>query len=368
MKKLIALLLALLLAAVNVAALASDADTIPELDGAVGETEQNAEVAAAAAPAAGPSITKTYTTTGIITEGTSVYPTETLEFTVTPAVASFPKVTVGTDNTFAVSGSTNSYSIPVNVPDASEYGVAGKYHYTVVETAGSSQAVKYDTTKNFNVDVYVYYTRDAEGATALTKQVVVYSGNETSENATTKDDKIENKYSVGALTVAKEITGNLSDPNKVFSITVTLTADDTVANDITIDGTNATSVTGDTAKGWTNNTRTITFTAKGGQSITIGNIPTGVKYTVAENEVTRIAEDTVTAQMDAVNDANAYYVTGEVTTAKEIGATTANETITNKKDISIPTGIALDTLPYVLIMAVAAIGAVTLVARKRKEY
>ena len=374
MKKLIALLLALLLAAVNVAALAGEPEGEAAPTSGLGDSVTNLEQGAGdtgTTTTAGPSITKTYTTSGT---ATNVYPTETLEFTVTPGAATYPVVTVGTNNTFDVDGTKATYTIPVTVPDASEYGSAGKYHYEVVETTSQtapSQGVEYDIATIFNVDVYVYYAPTTDGddaaTTALTKEVVIYSGEETSENATkaAKTDSFKNDYSVGALTVSKEITGNLSDPNKAFSITVTLTAENQVNSDITIDDSNATSVTGETAKGWKE--KTITFTATGGQSITIGNIPTGVKYTVEETDIDRIVTDNTDSQMAAVNNPKAYFVSGEVTD-EEIGAAKAEVTITNTKDITIPPGVALDTLPYVLIMAVAAIGAVTLVIRKRREY
>lgn len=367
MKKFVAMLLALMLVLVNVAALA-EGPVVPDISGVIDDDVVEDDAANAATDS--PSIKKTYTTTGT---ATNVYPTEKLKFSVTPKDESYPTVTVGTNNEFSVDGTTGEYTIPVNVPEASVYAKAGKYHYTVKETGAevTSQAVGYDTTTVFNVDVYVYYKIvDGQVTNELEKTVVVYSGDETSENAgqDAKEDDFANTYSVGELTVTKQIAGNLADPNRVFTIKVTLTSTENVANDITIDSSNATSLTAETAKNWT--TKEITFTAKGGQSITIKNIPTGVKYTIEEDgEITKHLENNdATTQMNNANDATAYYVEGEVETAKEIGTSKASEIIKNTKEITVPTGISMETLPYVLILAVAVMGAAVLVIRKREEY
>lgn len=365
MKKLLAILLALLLVLVNVAALAEGGDEntgMPELPGAANDVIEN-EKNGTTANASGdePFIKKTYSTN---VEG--VYPTETLRFQVTPEEDSYPEVTVGNNNTFATTGE-NAYTIPVNVPAADRYGKAGMYHYSVKELApvNPSQGATYDTEKTFNVDVYVYYDKD--DPTKLVRHAAVYSG--LAANTDTKDEEFENSYSVGVLTVTKEITGNLADPEKEFTIEITLTASNTVNNVITI-ANNAVSVTGEgvasgnIATGWTGSKK-ITMTAKGGQSITLNNIPTDVTYTVAETGINVIEE---AAQMEHVNDDNAYSVSYVGESGTISSTTAASATVTNNKDITVPTGIALDSIPYVLIMSLAVIALVALKARKREEF
>ena len=360
MKKFLAILLAALLVLVNVAALAESDAGIPDIGDAVENLEKGATKDAETEPEY--SIKKTYTTTGFATD---VYPTETLEFEVTPAVEDYPAITVGDNNTFAVDGTTNEYTIPVNVPDASEYQTlgAGRYHYTVVETDPQddpSQAVTYST-KTFNVDVYAYFTEDG-----FIREAVIYSGEEVTDgsNPTTKEDAFANEYKVGALKVGKTIVGNLADPDKEFSITVTLTSDNTVANDLVLDKTGGGEVTGAVAKG--EKSYEFEVTVKGGQYIQINNIPDGVNYTVVENDITNI---TAAQQLEEANNTEAYTIEGQVTSATALAAgTTATEvTITNTKEIEIPEGIALDTVPYVLIMVLALIG-LAVAARKREQY
>jgi hypothetical protein len=294
-----------------------------------------------------------------------VYPAETLEFEVTsgaPEGTTYPTITVGTNNQFEVDGTTNTYTIPVNVPDANAYKTlgAGRYHYTVKETGAetTSQAVIYDTTKTFNVDVYAYYDTNK----AFVREAVIYAGTEdtTSNPIPTKDDDFENTYEVGELEVKKTISGNLADPEKEFEIEVTLSSANNVASDLTFSGT---ATAGDVSKNWTS--KTIKFKLKGGDTFTIGKIPMGVTYTIKENGITNI---TAEQQIEKANDLNAYTITGQVETAKAIGKAKASEEITNTKGITVPTGIALDTLPYVLILAVAVIGLAKLGLRKREEY
>lgn len=351
MKKLIAVLLAMLLVLVNVAALASgELPATPE----TGDLEPAGEKAATT-----PSIPKVYTTTG----GT-VYPTETLKFTVERAKETYPWITVGnSDNEFDVDGTTDEYTIPVNVPSIAEYQEAGfgagMYHYTVKETGPEdpSQAVTYDDTV-FNVDVYIAYENGE-----LVQSVVIYTGDPQTEveSIATKESELQNTYEVGGLEVGKVIDGSLADPNKTFTLVITLTSDNTIASDLTIEG----NITGSVGKG----EKEYTFTAilTGGQSVTITNIPAGVGYTVEETGIDVIDGSTDNTQIDQANNLNAYAVayTNESGT---IGASqTIAATVTNTKEITIPTGISMDFVPYMVIIALAGIALVALRIRRREE-
>lgn len=357
MKKFLMILLAIMLVMVNVAALAEDDQTIPDPDISnvtKGDTKAEGE-------ATTPSIGKTYTTTG----GT-IYPTETLTFAVTKKADTYPEITVGTNNTFEVAGGTTAtYTIPVNVPAATAYEElgAGRYHYTVTETGASttSQAVVYSD-KVFNVDIYAFYDDDKN----FIIEPVIYSGEEsTAETISTKNDSFENKYSVGELKISKIISGNLADPDKEFTIKVTLTSTENVASALTFSRDLGTGESGDTAANWTDKKKEITIKLKGGQDFTISNIPTGVTYKVEETGITNI---TAEEQMENANDPDAYTISYEGDTGTISDKAAAAAKVTNTKGITVPTGIALDTVPYVLMLALALFGLVKLIARKREEY
>lgn len=355
MKKFIAVLLAMLLVLVNVAALA-DGEGVPPMDtGDLGDETVS--------EATGPHITKKYTTIGT---STTVYPTETLEFEVIPEKDTYPDVTVGTGDKFVVDGSTNEYNIPVNVPTAAEYGEAGMYHYTVQEKIPGnddrSQAVTYDTTL-YNVDVYVFYKIvDNKVTNELDQYIAIYTGEvQTSGKIETKEDEIDNKYEVGELTVTKEIAGNLADPEKSFTIVVKLTSDYRVASALDVKDSTG-SVVGATELGATE--YIFTATLIGGQNIVIKDIPSGMQYEIEEVYITPIDSG---AQMSYVNDPNAYVVDYGSSQTGAIGSTSMAATVTNTKEISIPEGITVEFVPYMVIIALAGIALVALRLRRREE-
>lgn len=363
MKKILAIMLALVLVLANVAAMAEDG--LPDISDIIEKTAGNETTGTT------PNITKKYTTSGTADD---VFPTETLKFKVTKADDSYPTITIGTNNTFTTNGQA-SYDIPLTIPGASEYGAVGKYHYTIQEDdpETQSQGVEYDTTTVFNVDVYITYTKNADGtySTDLSQYIVVYSGDDPADSSSTttnKTDEIDNTYSVGSLTVDKTVTGSLGDTTKKFEIEVTLTSALPVNSALTISPTPKSDNVTDL--GWTS--RTLKFELANGESFTIEDIPAGVTYTIAEN-TTHLADNEAATQMAAANDPNAYYVTGEVKAGETkesgtISTTAATESITNNKDINVPTGISLESAPYMLIMMIALAGAAMLVSKKRRSF
>ena len=93
-------------------------------------------------------------------------------------------------------------------------------------------------------------------------------------------------YKDGSLTVSKTVSGNRGDPDKEFHFTVTLTENSsagTVADSIT----KAFTITGDT-DGATQlqftNGKSVEFTLKHNESLTIQGLPAGIDYQVTEAE------------------------------------------------------------------------------------
>ena len=356
MKKFVALLLAVLLVMVNIAVLAED--------------EQGPVVPAivrSAAPAS-PSFTKTYDA-----GNASVFPVEELEFTVTPNAKNPDTeklITVGNGNKFTPTATTNT--IAVNLPT---YMTPGEYVYTVKEKAGSTQGVTYDETE-ITVKVYVVY--DTSTAGDLTDVKVLGTNVYTKIENDVKKDEIKNTYKVGDMTLTKTVSGNLADFTKAFTIEVAFTSTNPVLSDIAFEApTGSTVMDGETTlttgkvphgTGWT--TKTVSVTLKDQETITFSDIPVGVTYTVTETKVgdkaiNKIAADNST-QVANANDPTAYNVTetaGNAISDEE----TSVATVANVKNVEVPTGITLETLPYVLIMAIAMVGAVALFARKREE-
>ena len=161
----------------------------------------------------------------------------------------------------------------------------------------------------------------------------------------------DNKYSAGTLNVTKKVTGNSGDKNKKFHFTVTLTKPENkeVRSDITatVAGTSQTNPSLD----WTKGSCTYGFDLADGETASLGNIPYGVTYTVAEDDYST----------------NGYTTTmsgnsGEVSKAEQTAAFT-----NDKNSDNIDTGINLTTLPYILVFAgVIVIAGAAFITRRRK--
>ena len=98
-----------------------------------------------------------------------------------------------------------------------------------------------------------------------------------------------------------------------------------------------------------------------GDTITFTNIPYDVTYTVVEDDYTETAEGTKDYD-------EAKYEYSDTNPIKAIDSANDTVTITNHKgDGNIDTGVILDNAPYMLMLAVVAGGAMTLVIKKRRE-
>lgn len=153
------------------------------------------------------------------------------------------------------------------------------------------------------------------------------------------------------LTVSKTVTGKLGDTNKAFTFTITK-ADGTAAN---ITDTNIEISEADRAKvEWKGNGQ---FTLKDGASITFKNLPSG-EYKVIEDSYTHYETSYVVDSKTPENGQEARVTIG--TDAKTLA-------FTNHCTLFPDTGVLLDTLPYIVILAVVAGGVALLMLRKHRK-
>lgn len=186
----------------------------------------------------------------------------------------------------------------------------------------------------------------------------VYDENGTSTNGATGSittdatatSTIANNFAyTGDLVVKKVVTGNLGDEGKWFTFTVTGITNNTdiATNDKVRHG----SLTED---------GNYTFEMQHNGQITFKDLPYGTSYTVTELSDGYNSSKTVEQYfVGDTEDSNAKE-DGKMDHAKEV------VTFTNKNEQEIPTGVALDTLPYVLVLALAGAGLVLMIARKRR--
>jgi len=155
------------------------------------------------------------------------------------------------------------------------------------------------------------------------------------------------------LTISRTVTGKLGDTNKAFTFTITkadgTSANITEANIETTDNTRAV---------WQGNGK---FTLKDGASIIFKNLPSG-EYKVIEEDYSGEKYDT---SWQIGTDGEVYEKNSTATVT--IGTTEQTVHFTNHRTLEPDLGVLLDTLPYIVILAVVAGGVALLMLRKHRK-
>ena len=363
MKKFLAILLAMTLVMVSVAALATEGGTTGggETPAAGGEsTTKKTSIDPATASGAAGNPTKPVTvmikksiaaTPDDVWQQEDRHPEVTLKFTAEQKSVELSTETTAPEVTFddlTIVENSSEGNLKINLPS---YKAVGIYTYTVTEEATGYAGMHEAANLELKVTVIQNVeTGDLEIAGIAVRQDDV------------KTDDIENVYKSGRVKVTKIVDGNMGDRTKEFPITITLNAPEgkTVASTVTykVNNGDASTVTFTGGKG------EVKVNLKHNDSVEIFNIPEGVTYTVVEDDAIKHVESSTEEQTNV----NAYKVDGEVELTTIKIADRADYEITNTKDVEIDTGITLETLPYVLMMALAMMGLVALKLRKREEY
>lgn len=237
---------------------------------------------------------------------------------------------------FTVPEGSNSISLSnIDRPDVPCAGQT-QAEYLLIKLAADGTVYKFEgwyTDKNFTPASKFDFTEDTISAdTTFYAKYVPASAN---------------------LTVTKTVTGKLGDTNKAFTFTITK-ADGTAAN---ITDANVEISEADSAKvEWLRDGK---FTLKDGASITFKNLPSG-EYKIVEDDYTgeKYKTSYVLDDSDSVEKRDA-----EV----EMQGNARTLSFTNKRDLLPDTGVLLDTLPYIVILAVVAGGVALLMLRKRRK-
>lgn len=171
---------------------------------------------------------------------------------------------------------------------------------------------------------------------------------------------------LSSMTIKKVVTGAFGERTKEFNFSVKLE-----------NTTNPTLLNGVTASGAATKDNLGNFTMNHGGSVTLENIPIDTIITVTEKD----ANDYKTS---ATGHKNSIQTSGErtftYTVVEEGGVVVLKSTGTDREDFNgyaitvennfdgtPDTGVLLDTLPYLILLAVAVAGGVLVVVRKRKH-
>ena len=228
----------------------------------------------------------------------------------------------------------------------------GVYYYKVTEKTGTTAGVLYSTDTAY-LKVTVAYDQGTN--TYYTAFVTLSLADEDNNGQTdVKTGGFTNEYQAGSLSISKSVTGNMGDQNAYFAVTVTLTGDTTKTylESYAVSGgsyeQNPTTISVNAENG-------TVFYLKHGETITISNLPYGVTYTVVE--------DDYTAAEKGGYEAASYKWSDE--TNKKIDSPSDTVEITNAKSTGVDMGVSVDSLPYILMLAVACIGLVVFFTKKR---
>ena len=265
-------------------------------------------------------------------------PAETFDFTVGAGVVTGTGVTgveapaIGNFSISFEEGQVASFT-NLGLP---EYDHVGIYTYEIRETAGNTAGMRYNT------DAYKLRVTVLNDGNGGFKRVVTLVTGEKD----VKRDIISNTFEAGELVVTKEITGNFSQSTDKFVVTVTLTPDTgKVLKEGPITVTGAAGQTGSVVKN-DDGTVTVTFTVTHNSTVTIANVPYDVSYVVTE-------------------DSGDYKEKITDTDNGKIDKDTQKVKIVNTLDQEVATGVNLDNLPYILVLALVGVGLISFTVRKR---
>ena len=286
----------------------------------------------------------------VVTNGTA--PAETFDFAVeyksfknnegeTATVSTYPTVTLGDAVFTSALSATGTANVSVEISDYANVAL-GVYTYEITEVVPTTKTA--GTTYN-SKPVYLVVTilRDEDSANHYV--AAIHYETATGE----KTGKITNSYNAGQLSVTKKIEGNMADMTKKFEFTVVFTPAEGTKFDTTVQIANDAASTKReyTATANDDGTYTIVFELGHDDTATFTNIPVGTTYTVSENE-------------DGYTKVNTTKADGSIT-----GGDTDADVWTNTLTSEIDTGINMDSMPYILLLAVACMGLFVFISKKR---
>lgn len=269
------------------------------------------------------------------------------------------------------------------IPSANAFPHAGVYEYKVTE-AESGYTEAEGTTMTYSQAVFTMeiYVKNGDSGLEIGGVYVNYVKG---DDGADKDEKVDptpgtdpnvsawqfvNQFKkTSTLTISKTVAGAMGDKTKQFDFTLergeksALEADDASYNGTITraDGSSAATETTVTLTG----TTAADFTLADNESLTI-TLPVGTTCTVGEDEDTATGYDTT-----ATVTSNGEEKTGEINTASIsvlTGEGVNSVAYTNTKNGTVPTGIIVDNLPFIILILAALCGFAGYIALKRRGY
>lgn len=262
--------------------------------------------------------------------------------------------------------STQKYatkSVTVNLQGVT-FNKPGIYRYVITETATSQDGITNDTNTTRTLDVHVAYAAGSETELKVTSYALYLTAPATVEDFanTGKVNGFTNTYTTHNLTLKKQVEGNQGDRNKYFKFTVSITnAVKGTKYDVACPSADNDSRNEDKLTVGDDGTVTATYYLKDDQSITIKGLTGGTHYAITEESY---SSDGYTTANTVDGTAS---LQGDTTGEKTMDDSSHEVVFTNHKEGIVPTGILIETGPYILMGAVVIIGLVALLATSRRR-
>lgn len=260
------------------------------------------------------------------------------------------------DNTGSADQKYATKSVTVDLSEVT-FSKPGIYRYVITETATSQDGITNDTNTTRTLDVHVAYAEGSETELKVTSYAL-----HPSDDSSKKANGFTNTYTTHNLTLKKQVEGNQGDRNKYFKFTVSIT--NAVAGtkyDVACPSADNDSRNEDKLTVGDDGTVTATYYLKDDQSITIKGLTGGTHYAITEESY---SSDGYTTANTVDGTAS---LQGDTTGEKTMDDSFHEVVFTNHKEGIVPTGILIETGPYILMGAVVIIGLVALLATSRRR-
>lgn len=272
---------------------------------------------------------------------------------------------------------TKMDAVPVEL-DADDFPVVGVYTYKVTEVDNNIAGVTYATDPIYLVVTILRSNEndDLDNADGEAKYIAAIHYSDALDSSD-KIGEVVNSYDSDSLAITKQVEGNLADTTEYFKVTVKFTAptgDDNVVDLVKSpiyytaakdaedkakynkDASVAIAAIADATAGWSE--ETVEIWLRDGDTITFTNIPVGVTYEVVEEKPADYEKVTYSGTDTQENSEKG---SGKIDAADTV-------LITNYKDADIDTGISVDSIPYIAMLGVVAVGgAGFMVSKKRRS-
>ena len=306
---------------------------------------------------------------------------EGMEFTFTVAEGSDLELKDDNDNAVAISNGCEGYTDTITIAaadaaaengatfdlytlfEADEFPHAGVYAFTLTED-DSSYATEDNETLTCNPEgasyTVVVVVENADDGLAISKILIYDEGGDKVGSADFNNKYVKENTDDTALTISKTVDGAMGDKENEFTFTLTITAPEGFEDEVedltaTIEGTG----TADSV-GYGENTIKLAH----GATLKVSGILFGSTYQVEEAG----EDDSIQnyASYDTEVEVNGETIDGKDTDEVLLSDTEDNTVAFTNTLEEIPiTGVIINTLPYVLIVAIAAAGFFYMQMKKR---